>query len=345
MKISICIPQYNRIEFLLSSLKKIEAQDYDDIEIVISDDCSSDNTVEEIRKLKEHYKYPIVFSRNEVNLGYDRNLRKSMELASGDYLFVIGNDDSLFFNEAISFLADFLKSNNYPDVGFCNFVEFKDQEQVINRAIRTAVLGSGNEVAFRNYSNFTFVGGLIYKRTAFESYNTNRYDGSIYVQIYLALRIIIGGGQLFSIKEPLVLKDLWLNGKFRHSYRDRLPKKWKDYKKVDGGLISYGNVIESAYHDAGVKNDYLYRYLKRMYLFTFPHWVLDYKYNGSWIGAAGLAAGLNPSNNKLLKKLSFTKQLYISMIYYFTATLAFISPSFVFMRLKNRLYNFKKKAI
>lgn len=48
MKISICIPQYNRIEYLLKSLRIIEEQTYPNIEISISDDCSSDDTVEKI---------------------------------------------------------------------------------------------------------------------------------------------------------------------------------------------------------------------------------------------------------------------------------------------------------
>jgi glycosyltransferase involved in cell wall biosynthesis len=54
MKISICIPQYNRIKFLISSLQTISEQDYDNIEIVISDDCSSDDTVEQIAILKKN---------------------------------------------------------------------------------------------------------------------------------------------------------------------------------------------------------------------------------------------------------------------------------------------------
>ena len=101
MKISICIPQYNRINYLLRSLAIIERQTYPNIEISISDDCSTDNTVDEIRKLIPKYKFPIVFDKNEQNLGYDRNYRKCIEMASGDYALVIGNDDSLVNDNAI----------------------------------------------------------------------------------------------------------------------------------------------------------------------------------------------------------------------------------------------------
>lgn len=44
MKISICIPHYNRCEYLLSVIDSIASQDYKNIEIIISDDASSDDS-------------------------------------------------------------------------------------------------------------------------------------------------------------------------------------------------------------------------------------------------------------------------------------------------------------
>ena len=95
---------------MLRSLAIIERQTYPNIEISISDDCSTDNTVNEIRKLIPKYKFPIIFDKNEMNLGYDRNYRKCIEMASGDYALVIGNDDSLVNDSDIEFLVEFLQS-------------------------------------------------------------------------------------------------------------------------------------------------------------------------------------------------------------------------------------------
>ena len=74
MKVSICIPQHNRINYLLRSLEIIENQTYADIEITISDDCSTDDTVSEIKKLIPIYKYPIIFDSNSRNMGYEPQL-------------------------------------------------------------------------------------------------------------------------------------------------------------------------------------------------------------------------------------------------------------------------------
>ena len=130
MKISICIQQYNRINYLLRSLSIIENQSYPDIEISISDDCSTDNTAEKIRELIRTYKYPIVFHQNEKNEGYDRTYRKCIEISTGDYALVIGNDDSINGHESIQKLVNFLNTlgnlNHLVTVDSVNFIKPAD---------------------------------------------------------------------------------------------------------------------------------------------------------------------------------------------------------------------------
>jgi glycosyltransferase involved in cell wall biosynthesis len=179
MKISLCIPQYNRIEYLVKNIETISAQTYPDIEIVISDDCSTDNTEAEIRKLQPQSRFPIVYRRSSTNLGYDRNLRQSLEMASGDYCFVLGNDDTLNGPDAIRFLVEFLRANDCPEIGFCNSAAYTKPSEVTERAARTAVVGSGKAVALKYYRSFSFVAGVIFKRDAFLEVNTDQYDRSI----------------------------------------------------------------------------------------------------------------------------------------------------------------------
>ncbi|NOT76618.1 MAG: glycosyltransferase family 2 protein [Cyclobacteriaceae bacterium] len=344
LKISICIPQYNRINYLLRSLAMIEKQTYPNIEISISDDCSSDNTVEEIANLIPKYKYPIIFDKNEKNMGYDRNYRKCIEMSSGDYSLVIGNDDSIVNEGDIEFLVDFLNKNNLPDIGFCNLIEERTGGTFIKRAMSTGVIGSGPDIALKNYSCFSFVGGLIYKRSTFLKYNTAKYDGSIYAQMYLGVNMIAQGAILFSIEEALVLKDMLLDGVFRKSYRDRIAKKWSDYKVVDGGLPSVINVLINALKDAGqLTQDRAYHIFKRIYLVTYPHWILDYKENGALPEAVGLVSGLNPRRNQNYKELTASNRMLLFLMYLSSSTIALLTPVFIFKTFKQRLYTFFKK--
>lgn len=95
MLISICIPTYNRahrLEQCLSSILSV-IQIRDDVEVIVSDNCSPDNTKDVVQSFSG--KMNIKYSRNENNLGFAGNFLKLFELASGKYLFFISDEDSL----------------------------------------------------------------------------------------------------------------------------------------------------------------------------------------------------------------------------------------------------------
>lgn len=344
MKISICVPQYNRINFLLQSLDLITQQTYADIEIVISDDCSTDGTEESITALQGTYKYPLVYFRNKVNKGYDANYRQCIELATGDYCIVIGNDDSIHGAGSIQYLADFLEANNYPEIGYVNFVEAKNPSHVVERAYSTGIMGSGPEVALKNYSCFSFVGGLIYHKKSFERFNTSKHDGSIYSQMYLGCRMIASGCRLFSIKEPLIIKDLEVDEKPRQSYRDVIARKWRDYKIEQGGLPSVINVLIDAFRDSGtLTQEIIYKIFRRIYCVTYPHWVIDYKSNGALPAAVGLVQGLHPVRNTNFKLLSAVNRVKLYSMYLLFSGAALVTPAMLFNKVKSALYARLKK--
>ena len=344
MKFSICIPQYNRIEYLLLSLGRIAGQTWQDIEICISDDCSTDDTEQQIAELKKTYRFPIVYSRNLVNAGYDRNYRKSIEIATGDYCMVIGNDDTLYDDHVVEFLMKFLEKNDHPEIGFCNYVEHHNPGLVIQRAHGTMVLGTGNEVALKNYSNFSFVGGVIYKRESFIKYNSSKFDGSVFAQMYLGVLMIAKGCRLFSVHEPMVLKDLRIEGKMSNNYRDKLARSWKDYRVVDAGLPSVMNVLINGFKDAGTLNqETIYRIFKKIYSITYPYWILDYKSNQAFPEAIGLIAGLQPYKNKNFLLLNRFNRMRILGFYSLLSAASVITPVALFKKVKTRIYNYLKK--
>jgi glycosyltransferase involved in cell wall biosynthesis len=348
MKISICIPQYNRISLLEKSLRMIESQTYENLEIVVSDDGSTDDTEARILALQPKYKYPLVFSRSAQNQGYDRNYRRCIELATGDYCLVIGNDDSLNEPDAMAFLADFLKKNDYPEIGFSNFVEDNDREFVVERASGTRVIGKGPEVALRHYNGFSFVGGLIYKKSAFDQYNTGKHDGSIYSQMYLGLLMIASGCRLFTIQKPLIIKDIHFDdGSFRWSYyRDGLPKSWKEYKVMDGGMPSVATVLTSAVEDAtgAAQPHMVYQILRRIYLMTLPYWIIQYKKHGSFAAAMGLVRGMSPTRVAIFKKANAWGKIRLWAIYLTASTAALLLPTGLFGRLEKFIYKSTRRS-
>lgn len=344
MKISLCIPQYNRIHYLLKNLSVIEQQTYPNIEVAISDDASTDNTEAEINELVKTYKFPIIYYRQPVNIGFDANLRKSLELATGDYCIMMGNDDTLSDREGIDKLVNFLKSRDLPELGFCNYTEDHSPGEVMARAFCTEVMGTGEAVALKYYRSFSYVAGIIIKKQTFEQVNTSKADGSVFVQMYFAARIIAGGGRFFMYNEPLIIKDIRIDGLMANSYRDTLMKKWSDFKPIDGGLKQVIWAVVEGFKDAGSDAGKIsYQILKNIYRFTFPYWLMDYRSNGSFIGAVAMTKGLQPSGIAQFQNLGLIKKIKIEGYYYFSTLVGLFIPVAIFKKVKMRIYKLIKK--
>lgn len=90
--LSICIPTFNRAKVLGELLASIYPQAADEVEIVISDNASTDDTEEMVMRWKRQLPR-IVYHRWPENMGADRNFLKVVELANGEYCWLMGSDD------------------------------------------------------------------------------------------------------------------------------------------------------------------------------------------------------------------------------------------------------------
>jgi len=90
--VSICIPTYNAGDFIEETLKSIVNQTYKNIEIIIGDNASSDNTYDIIQKFQKKDSR-IKYYKNEINLGYSTNCNKLISIAKGDYVAIYHSDD------------------------------------------------------------------------------------------------------------------------------------------------------------------------------------------------------------------------------------------------------------
>jgi len=88
--VSILIPTYNRASFLKRAIESALKQSYWNIEIVISDNCSTDNTKEIVSRFNDNR---IIYFRNEKNFGPILNWRLSLERAKGDLCVILCDDD------------------------------------------------------------------------------------------------------------------------------------------------------------------------------------------------------------------------------------------------------------
>lgn len=345
MRISICIPHYNRAQYLLVVLESIRCQTYPDIEVIISDDCSTDDSAsvipEYIARVEADSHVIFRYVRREKNGGYDINLRTSLELATGEYLFILGNDDALATDHTVADLAGILDTLGKPDVAFGNYCLYGDRNHVGRRALSTAVIGKGPSVAIKAFRSFSFVAGIIFRRNAFEAYNTSKHDGTVYVQMYLGARIIAAGGVLATIDVPLVAKDVVVGGVDTSSYRDTLKRDNSKLMKRAGGLNAVAGVVCDAILpcvDPNQRRNYAVSIYQQILTKTYAHWLHQYRKDGVYLASVNLALGCSPGDLMRFGYRDTVTYLRILPIYVVVTGVGLFSPLWLLDMLKARLY-------
>lgn len=343
MKVSICIPQFNRIEYLELVLLSIDAQTYDGIEVVISDDCSNDRTEEVVRGYQEKFRYPIIYERQTSNVGFDANLRRALELGTGDYLFVLGNDDALADPSSIEDFVNEIVRFDFPGVFTSNYADFSSRI-VTNRRVKSTVLELGSaDSAIRCYSCFSFVGGIGFRRDVFSAVNSPTQDGTVYVQIYMAVLAMLRGHSLLKLNNILVAKDVTVSNEKGSSYIDKISKNWRDdLSPVTGGLYQVLAVLFSAIHESEVKDATKWKkfVVMKIYATTYPYWLIDYRRHNARPEAFRLFRGMNPSTHRVFLGEVYTFRLL--GVYTLSSIGGFLFPAFVFDLIESWLYSWLK---
>lgn len=123
--LTIAIPTYNGGKTIESMLDILLPQIDDRVEVLISDNCSSDNT--QIIVSKYLTKYPFIkYIRNKYNIGADRNFLQCMYAAKGMFTMLLSDDDILVEN-ALEKILEFLEKNYFVSLVFLNTISFKDR--------------------------------------------------------------------------------------------------------------------------------------------------------------------------------------------------------------------------
>jgi glycosyltransferase involved in cell wall biosynthesis len=107
--ISIALCTYNAGPYLEKQLFSILEQSYENIEIVVVDDCSTDGTYERLEKLKENHP-KIRTYKNDVNLGFNKNFEKAIRLCQGEYI-AISDQDDIWLPDKLEVLANNIGDN------------------------------------------------------------------------------------------------------------------------------------------------------------------------------------------------------------------------------------------
>jgi glycosyltransferase involved in cell wall biosynthesis len=111
---SIIVTSYNREQYIQETLESILSQSYQDYELIVCDDCSSDSTFEIALSYQSKFSN-VQFHRNTENLGQFPNRNRATKLAKGNYILFVDSDDTIK-EGTLEYLSRIV--NTYSDVDF-----------------------------------------------------------------------------------------------------------------------------------------------------------------------------------------------------------------------------------
>jgi len=130
IKVSICIPSYNRAKYLGRCLRSIIDQSFPrkNYEIILIDDCSKDDTSSIVKAFEDE----IVLLKNKKRLGLPKSLNKAINIAKGKYFLRLDSDDYVN-KDFIDFLFKFIEYNKEFNAASCDYYVVDESEKVIKK--------------------------------------------------------------------------------------------------------------------------------------------------------------------------------------------------------------------
>ena len=167
-KISVVIPTYNREKLIIKAIKSALNQTYSNIEVIIVDDCSTDNTVIEVKKIHDS-RIKIIKLRHKKGGNYARN--KGIRLSTGEFIAFLDSDD-IFYHDKLEKQINNIK-NKKSDFDFCKIyihinITFSTSFILPNRSQEESII-NGDIFEELTKDNFISTQSILVKKKVIEN--------------------------------------------------------------------------------------------------------------------------------------------------------------------------------
>lgn len=220
-KLTIAIPTYNRANYLEILLYSILVQ-YDGIkeflELIISDNASTDNTKDVVDQFILRG-LDINYVRQKINLGPDVNIANCFRFSSGEYVWIMG-DDEYFGDNVLKFILDRLSESKYGLVYVESF-SYQDTHAFFNVDNDNIKLKEYARTKFVRRVNvkFGFISGNIINKNIFLQYFdtslTGKYLGTYFVQLSWTYSVLLVSSSFLYIKTPMLSSKSDNSGEYK----------------------------------------------------------------------------------------------------------------------------------
>lgn len=201
--LSICIPSYNRADYLLKALASIYSQENNSLvfEVCISNNCSSDNYSKVEEYINKTSPGNIKYIVQDMPLSIDENMHFVTNMASGDYVYFLGDDDYFYLN-AFSNLEKLLIDNDVDLATFNATIIDADDNVIDSHFSLLSQKYDFFERAFLELCDKTYFGAVLIKRKYLTDDYFNLLTGSSHAYCCFWLNMLNNESWKFNIFIP-----------------------------------------------------------------------------------------------------------------------------------------------
>ena len=225
-KVSICIPTYNQTIFLKRNLESILIQNYNDYEVIITDD----STTNEVENLVNSYDFNgrLVYIKNIERLGSPNNWNEAMAHAKAEYIKILHHDDWFTTRESLGTFVNAMERNNECMFAFSysttHFKNIFKKIHSVDISIINLLISEPERLIISNY-----IGGP--SSTIFRKSLNIEFDKNLkwLVDVDFYINCIKKSSNLFCIKEPLVATIAWEDHQITRQFEKNKNKELLEY--------------------------------------------------------------------------------------------------------------------
>ena len=217
MILTISIPTYNRAQELEVLLSEILSQVRDvpagNVNVLVSDNASTDGTKRMVDSMRQKFaerSVELKYVRNDENIGFSRNVINAVGKADGEFVLIMGDDDSLE-PHTIGFLLEAVDRHRDADLLFLKSTEYDSElsrrvsSAEVEDSVGDQVYGDGVEYIYskRGYPS-ALVSGYVVRKSAWLSSSPEDFAYSICVHMLAAGRLLLRHSRAVEIGRPCI---------------------------------------------------------------------------------------------------------------------------------------------
>jgi len=202
-QLTICIATYNRAAYIGETLRSIITQLDDDVEILVVDGASTDNTESVVRQIaqKEPRLAISVFSERRVDQDYD----KAVELSRGEYCWLF-TDDDLLKSGAVAAVKAAIKEGHdlvvvNAEIRNRDMTVLLERQRIVIEQDKMLAPGGDEQLFIAALHYLSFIGAVVIRRSIWLSRNRKSYFGTEFVHVGVIFQEPLPGSVLI-IAQP-----------------------------------------------------------------------------------------------------------------------------------------------